>query len=269
MSASKNTPLWANGAQRSVYGQYVQFKDYGLDENITMPISVSKSGVKANETFITGDYTAQPTSYGYVNHHTSHGQSTSPSSIRLSSPGNSLSSLNSMNETMNGNLNGTMNDVPVRPGLSAVVTVPPTMKEWRKLLESCPLVILYIWKQSCVPCTNAGRKYEELARHYTMKYGIGNVLFVKDQIDGEHVQDETSPSFAHWRICEAVPFYMIYVNNKLFTSQTGFIQEDLCSAIESASSMCAPSKTNNLPYNQRNLQRHEESNVIFYTVDDS
>jgi hypothetical protein len=151
------------------------------------------------------------------------------------------------------------------------------MKEWRKLLESCPLVILYIWKQSCVPCTNAGRKYEELARHYTMKYGIGNVLFVKDQIDGEHVQDETSPSFAHWRICEAVPFYMIYVNNKLFTSQTGFIQEDLCSAIESASSMSISPKNNqrnnnNLQNGQnlqniKNLQRHEESNVVFYTID--
>ena len=193
-----------------------------------------------------------------------------PSSIRPSTMGTKMSSLDSLNHEVD-------NDVSIsRPELSAVRKIPSNMGDWRSLLNKHPLVVLYIWKQSCVPCGNAGKKFEDIARHYTMKYGLGHVLFVKDQIDSEEVQDETSPSYAHWRICEAVPFFMIYIKNKLFTTQTGFIKEDLCQAIEKAGNIlleeeqqqqqisdAATRTTETKPKTE--IQRHEEANVVFYT----
>lgn len=272
MSSNNHAPLWSVNGQKTAQGQYVQFKDYVLDDKITMPISVSSSGTGISNEKNNTYYDEQPTSYGYVNYIQSNGKSTTPSSIRLSTMGNKMSSLDSMNQDVEGPDISTL-----RPHLSAVRKIPSTMSEWRNLLGQYPLVVLYIWKQSCVPCTNSGRKFEEIARHYTMKYGLGNVLFVKDQIDAEEVQDETTPSYAHYRICEAVPFFMIYIQNKLFTTQTGFVKEELCEAIEKAGHICATEQQQQQQHavQQRSIdpalssisdiERHEENNVVFYT----
>jgi thiol-disulfide isomerase/thioredoxin len=273
MSSNSNnhSPLWSITGQKTAQGQYVQFKDYGLNENITMPISVTTTGTSSSSSSSSATYyDEQPTSYGYVNYNKSHGKTTTPSSIRPSTLGIKMSSLDSLHHEQD-------NDVSIsRPDLSAVQKIPSSMTEWRSLLNKHPLVVLYIWKQSCVPCANAGKKFEDIARFYTMKYGLGNVLFVKDQIDSEDVQEETTPSYAHWRICEAVPFFMIYIKNKLFTTQTGFIKEDLCQAIEKAGNIlleeeqqqqqelsAATKTTETKP--KLEIRRHEEANVVFYT----
>jgi hypothetical protein len=62
---------------------------------------------------------------------------------------------------------------------------------------------------------------------------------------------------------------MIYIQNKLFTTQTGFIKEDLCQAIEQAGKIISEQQSSSSTKTETKpkveIHRHEEANVVFYT----
>jgi len=109
---------------------------------------------------------------------------------------------------------------------SLVKTVPKSMNEWRQILSSYPLVILYIWKESCMPCTKVKPFFERLAQELYHFFSY-QCLCVKEQIDYAHEAPDSSPQFAHWKMCQAVPFFIIYENGKIQHRITGFSEGEI------------------------------------------
>jgi len=114
--------------------------------------------------------------------------------------------------------------------------IPSSMETWRQWLSQQDIVILYIWKESCLPCHKSMEELEWMAEYYASKErnlpSTLKLCFVKDQIDTEYVQDVSSPSYVHWRMCEAVPFFLIYVQNQIQYQLTGFQRKELLDCIE-------------------------------------
>lgn len=128
------------------------------------------------------------------------------------------------------------------PSTSPVVTpvvlgqIPLEMAPWNEILLSHDVYVLYIWKMSCAPCLSVANEYPRLASYFSQqadKAGNVRIGFGKDQID--ECQDKpTSPSYAHWRVCEAVPMFLVYKRGKLFGQVTGFDKKELIPLIHRA-----------------------------------
>lgn len=116
--------------------------------------------------------------------------------------------------------------------------VPLSFPEWRHILKENDIVVLYIWKESCVPCHHAADEFCIMNRYYhSVERPLPSsirLLFITDQIDPHCVEDPQCPSHAHWRLCEAVPYFMIYVQNQLVYRQAGFDRRTIVTTIEEA-----------------------------------
>jgi len=105
------------------------------------------------------------------------------------------------------------------------IDLPNDLKTWKTVVSNHPIVVLYIWKQSCNPCVMIKNRFEKWATSIKQRYGDVNniVLFVKDCLD-QHgpVPPDGTPSFVHNRMANMVPYFIIYFNNNIVFKHAGF-----------------------------------------------
>ena len=105
------------------------------------------------------------------------------------------------------------------------IDIPSDLKEWKGLVKSHPIVLLYVWKQSCLPCVQIKNRYEEWLHSLRRKYrdDRGIMLFVKDCLDRDGgLPVEGTPSAVHNRMAQMVPFFILYYNNHIVFRHAGF-----------------------------------------------
>lgn len=112
-----------------------------------------------------------------------------------------------------------------------VFPVPETMKEWRAWRAHFPLLVLYVWKESCMPCLKVRPAFERLAAELAQRFP-GRTLCASDQIDDAHRRQEDTPTFAHWKMCHAVPFFLVFHNGQIVDQLTGYDERQLRTMIE-------------------------------------
>lgn len=79
----------------------------------------------------------------------------------------------------------------------ASADVPANFHEWRQIVDSTPIIIVYVWSDNCRPCHLVRDKFEALAQ----KLQDEDILFFKDNID--------LPSSIHRNHVEVVPTFFI------------------------------------------------------------
>lgn len=58
--------------------------------------------------------------------------------------------------------------------------IPTDMRQWKEIVSKTPVVVVYMWSDTCRPCHLIRDKFEQLAHQFQDE---GNVLFFKDNID--------------------------------------------------------------------------------------
>lgn len=138
------------------------------------------------------------------------------------------------------------------------VDIVEDLGTWRLVLRTHPIVVLYIWKQSCLPCIRNKHPLERWAASVKQRLGDANnnILFVKDCLDrgGAPVPTEGTPSATHNRMASMVPFLVIYYNSKIVYSMAGFEPEALDKYID----MCYDD------FLSTRREEQQENNVVFY-----
>jgi hypothetical protein len=105
------------------------------------------------------------------------------------------------------------------------IDLPNDLKSWKKMVSMHPIVVLYIWKQSCGPCVLIKNKYEKWVLSMKKKYNDTNntILFVKDCLDKDGpFPTEGTPSSVHNRMAPMVPYFIVYYNSKMVFKHAGF-----------------------------------------------
>ncbi|NDE16420.1 thioredoxin [bacterium] len=142
-----------------------------------------------------------------------------------------------MHHSSNANSHHTnhTNLAPEHPSMvpRLVFPVPETMSEWRAWRAHFPLIVLYVWKESCMPCLKVKPAFERLAVELAQRFP-GRTLCAKDQIDDAHRREEDTPTFAHWKMCHAVPFFIVFQNGQMVDQLTGYDERQLRAMIEKA-----------------------------------
>lgn len=59
--------------------------------------------------------------------------------------------------------------------------VPTDIQEWKQIVSSTPVIVIYLWSESCRPCHLVRDKYEKLASQLQSE----DIRFYKDCIDLE------------------------------------------------------------------------------------
>jgi len=75
--------------------------------------------------------------------------------------------------------------------------VPVDLGEWKQILATTPVIVLYLWSNGCRPCHLVADKYELLAAELQDE----NILFFKDNID--------LPTSFHKKSVEVVPTFFV------------------------------------------------------------
>jgi len=75
--------------------------------------------------------------------------------------------------------------------------IPTDPDEWRQILSKVPVIVIYMWSETCRPCLLIRDKFEALAHQFQNQ----NVLFFKDNID--------LPTSFHKRQVEVVPTFFL------------------------------------------------------------
>lgn len=75
--------------------------------------------------------------------------------------------------------------------------IPTNFEEWKSIIRNTPVVVIYMWSNSCRPCHMVRDKYERLATEFQNE----NVLFFKDNID--------LPTSFHRNNVDVVPTFFI------------------------------------------------------------
>ena len=82
--------------------------------------------------------------------------------------------------------------------------VPTDMEEWKHIVRTTPVIVLYLWSNSCRPCHLVRDKFERLAQEIQ----DDNIRFYKDNID--------MPTSFHRNQVEVVPtFYILCDGHEL------------------------------------------------------
>lgn len=105
------------------------------------------------------------------------------------------------------------------------IDIPSNLVEWKILVRDHPIVLLYIWKQSCMPCVQIKNRFEQWIGSLKQRYrdDQGWMLFVKDCLDRDGPQpQEGTPSAVHNRMAQMVPFYILYYDNQIVYKHAGF-----------------------------------------------
>lgn len=106
------------------------------------------------------------------------------------------------------------------------IDIPSNLKEWKDIVRHFPIVLLYVWKKSCMPCVQIKNRYEAWLHTLRERYGdeAGTMmLFVKDCLDRDGpLPPEGTPSAVHNRMAQMVPYFILYYNNNIVFRHAGF-----------------------------------------------
>jgi thioredoxin-like negative regulator of GroEL len=91
--------------------------------------------------------------------------------------------------------------------------VPQDIEEWRQVLTTTPIIVLYLWSENCRPCLLIRDKYENLARELASPY----IRFYKDNINQVGSFHRTS--------VEVVPTFIILSEGKEVGRYSGWNEE--------------------------------------------
>lgn len=75
--------------------------------------------------------------------------------------------------------------------------IPTDINEWKEIISKMPVIVIYLWSETCRPCLLVRDKFEALAHQFQNE----NVLFFKDNID--------LPTSFHKRQVEVVPTFFL------------------------------------------------------------
>jgi thiol-disulfide isomerase/thioredoxin len=75
--------------------------------------------------------------------------------------------------------------------------VPVNFQEWKEVVDSKPLIVLYLWSNNCRPCLMIRDKFESMAKSLQNE----DVVFYKDNID--------LPTSFHKKSVEVVPTFFV------------------------------------------------------------
>ena len=104
--------------------------------------------------------------------------------------------------------------------------IPTDMNQWKEIVSKTPVIVIYMWSNTCRPCHMIRDKYEMLAHQFQNK----NVLFFKDNID--------LPTSFHKRQIEVVPTFFLLcdrheMNHPEYKSvYNGWSEEELKKSIQ-------------------------------------
>jgi len=80
--------------------------------------------------------------------------------------------------------------------------VPVNFYEWKEIVDSQPVIVLYLWSNNCRPCLLIRDKFESMAKSLQNE----DVVFYKDNID--------LPTSFHKEQVEVVPTFFILCDGK-------------------------------------------------------
>lgn len=75
--------------------------------------------------------------------------------------------------------------------------IPTDPNQWREIISKTPVIVLYMWSDTCRPCHMIRDKFEKLAHQFQNE----NILFFKDNID--------LPTSFHKNQVEVVPTFFL------------------------------------------------------------
>ena len=75
--------------------------------------------------------------------------------------------------------------------------IPGTFREWKQIVDSTPILVIYVWSDNCRPCHLVRDKFESLAHSLQDE----DIIFYKDNID--------LPTSIHRNQVEVVPTFII------------------------------------------------------------
>lgn len=136
------------------------------------------------------------------------------------------------------------------------VDIPSNLTDWKSMVSQHPIVLLYVWKQSCLPCVQIKNRYEQWLHSLRQKYNddSGVMLFVKDCLDRDGGSPiEGTPSAVHNRMAQMVPFFILYYNNTIVFRHAGYEPQILEEYID----MCAKDL-------MEKISSPDNANVQFY-----
>lgn len=82
--------------------------------------------------------------------------------------------------------------------------IPENFYEWKHIVDTTPIIVLYVWSDNCRPCHLVRDKFEALAHEFQNE----DILFFKDNID--------LPTSLHKTQVEVVPtFFIICDGNEM------------------------------------------------------
>lgn len=93
--------------------------------------------------------------------------------------------------------NGAYADETIPKVERASYDIPTDPRQWREILDRTPVIVLYMWSDTCRPCHMIRDKFEMMAHRFQNE----NVLFFKDNID--------LPTSFHKNQVEVVPTFFI------------------------------------------------------------
>lgn len=80
--------------------------------------------------------------------------------------------------------------------------IPTDIEQWREIVSKTPVIVIYMWSDSCRPCHLIRDKFETLAHQFQNE----NILFFKDNID--------LPTSFHKNQVEVVPTFFLLCDGR-------------------------------------------------------
>lgn len=80
--------------------------------------------------------------------------------------------------------------------------IPTNMEDWKEIVSETPVIIVYMWSNSCRPCHLIRDKFEQLAHQFQNEH----VLFFKDNID--------LPTSFHRNQVDVVPTFFLLCDGR-------------------------------------------------------
>ena len=86
--------------------------------------------------------------------------------------------------------------------------IPTDLEDWKEIVAQTPVIIVYMWSNSCRPCHLIRDKFEQMAHQFQND----NVLFFKDNID--------LPTSFHRKQVDVVPTFFILCDGRELNNET-------------------------------------------------
>jgi thioredoxin-like negative regulator of GroEL len=100
------------------------------------------------------------------------------------------------------NFNGAYADESIPKVERASYDIPTDIEQWKEIVSMTPVIVIYMWSDTCRPCHMIRDKFEALVHQYQND----KVLFFKDNID--------LPTSFHKNQVEVVPTFFLLCDGR-------------------------------------------------------